>query len=298
MKRTGLVGTLLAALIVMSAVGRAQQPAPRPAAQPQPPAPPSPPSPPAQGATSQATVTLSDPSRPGTVKVNLLFGSLTVKASSARQVVVTSRTRSDVRRHDRNEDATGLRRLGRPSGLTAEEENNVVTVTAGGMSPAGDVEIQVPTRTNLQLTTVTGRIAVEGVDGDIEVNSVNGSITLTDVSGAVVAHATNGKVLATLKQAAPQKPMSFTSLNGSVDVTLPPAVKATLKLRSDQGEVYTDFDVQIQQQASTPTVTDSRARGGRYRVAIDNSIVGSVNGGGPEFELRTFNGNIYLRKAK
>jgi hypothetical protein len=81
-------------------------------------------------------------------------------------------------------------------------------------------------------------------------------------------------------------------------VTLPPGVKATLKLRSDQGEVYTDFDVQLQPQGSTPTVTDSRTRDGRYRVAINNSIVGTINGGGPEFELRTFNGNIYLRKAK
>ncbi len=28
------------------------------------------------------------------------------------------------------------------------------------------------------------------------------------------------------------------------------------------------------------------------------TIYGTVNGGGPDFELRTFNGNVYLRKGK
>ena len=35
-----------------------------------------------------------------------------------------------------------------------------------------------------------------------------------------------------------------------------------------------------------------------FRLAVNRSIQGAVNGGGPEFELRTYNGNIYLRKAK
>jgi len=243
------------------------------------------------------TVPFSDPSRPGTVKVSLIVGSISVKASSTtKEVIVTSRAFGQERR-DRSRDTTGLHRLGQSSGLSVEEDNNVVTVSVGRVR-SGDVELEVPVRTNVQLNTVNGRaVVVEGIEGDIEATTVNGSITLTGVSGAVVAHATNGQILATLKQVPPQKPMSFTSLNGSVDVTLPPSVKANLKLRSDQGDVYTDFDVQIQQGPRT-TVNDSRSGDGRYRLRIDNSILGTVNGGGPEIELRTFNGSIYLRKAK
>jgi hypothetical protein len=36
----------------------------------------------------------------------------------------------------------------------------------------------------------------------------------------------------------------------------------------------------------------------KYRLEMDRSIYGTINGGGPDFELRTFNGDIYLRKAK
>src|SRR5205823_1975864 len=49
------------------------------------------------------------------------------------------------------------------------------------------------------------------------------------------------------------KPMSFTSLHVDVDVTLPPNTKASLKMRTDRGEVLTDFDVQIQQRPATPS---------------------------------------------
>jgi hypothetical protein len=252
----------------------------------------------AQENTERVTAQFSDPSRPGTVKVSLLRGGMTVKASNGREVIVASRALSDQGR-DRSTAPSGLRRLTQPAGLTIEEENNVMSIGVGGIRNGADLDIQVPARTDLRLNAVSGGgVVVEGIEGDIEVTNVNGSITLTDVAGSVVAHATNGKVLVTLRQVTAQKPMSFTSLNGNVDVTLPATVKANLGLRTDHGDVYTDFDVQIQPQASKPTVEDARPSGGRYRIDVDRSIHGSVNGGGPEFELRTFNGNIYVRKGK
>ena len=127
---------------------------------------------------------------------------------------------------------------------------------------------------------------------------MNGPITLTDVAGSVVAHSMNGRVVATMLQVTNQKPMAFTSMNGSVDVTLPSSAKANLRLRSDRGDIYTDFDVQLQPQvAKTPTVQDSRTRGGRFRLEVDNSISGTINGGGAEIKFQNFNGNIYIRKA-
>jgi len=33
-------------------------------------------------------------------------------------------------------------------------------------------------------------------------------------------------------------------------------------------------------------------------VEINRAIYGNVNGGGPEIELRSFNGSIYLRKGQ
>jgi putative adhesin len=298
-----------------------------------------------QGNTNRLSVAFSDPSRPGTVKINIFNGGITVRAYSGKEVVVATEDTIVASRDGRETsvpqrpETAGLRRLSQRSGLRIEEENNVMTISSGRIFNDEDISVQVPTRTNLVLTTVNGDdVTVDGVDGAIEVTTVNAEIRLADVSGTVVAHATNGNVRVTLRQVTADKPLAFTSLNGDVDVTLPPSVKGNLKLRSDQGEVYTDFDVQIQQQRPTPnppkvgtappappapplpplpplppgaSADDLRereraarelarqVRGNRgNRIEIDTAIYGTINGGGPEFELRTFNGNIYLRKGK
>ena len=90
--------------------------------------------------------------------------------------------------------------------------------------------------------------------------------------------------------------MAFTSLNGTVDVTLPPATKANLRLRSDNGDVYSDFDVQWRRRHPR-RLRPSNSSNGRYRTGRNRSVVGAINGGGPEFELRTFNSNVYVRKG-
>ena len=191
----------------------------------------------------------------------------------------------------------GMRRLAQQPSLSVEERNNRMEIIAASGMVAVDMEILVPARTNLQLSTVNnGDINVEGIDGELEIGNVNGSITLKSVSGSVVAHTVNGKVLADLTRVTPQKPMAFTSLNGVVDITLPPSVKANLKLRTDNGSVYTDFELKTLSQ-SAPVVEDTRSAGGRYRVEVNRVIYGSVNGGGPDVEMRTFNGNIYVRKG-
>jgi hypothetical protein len=115
------------------------------------------------------------------------------------------------------------------------------------------------------------------------------------VAGAVVAHSVNGKITATMTRVAPDRQMAFTSLNGGVDVTLPASVKANFKLRSDQGDVFTDFDMQMR---PAPAAPEPRREGGRYRIEVNNAIYGSVNGGGPEYEMRTFHGNVYVRKGR
>jgi DUF4097 and DUF4098 domain-containing protein YvlB len=128
------------------------------------------------------------------------------------------------------------------------------------------------------------------------VSNTNGGITLNNVAGTVNAGTTNGNVRASMTRVDAQKEMAFTSLNGVVDVTLPPSTKANLRMRSDNGDVYSDFDVQLAPAA--PVVQESRSANGRYRISRNRSIVGAINGGGPEFELRTFNSNVYVRKGK
>ena len=42
---------------------------------------------------------------------------------------------------------------------------------------------------------------------------------------------------------------------------------------------------------------DDRGKGGKYRVKVDKTVKGTINGGGQEMQFKNFNGNIYIRKA-
>lgn len=247
----------------------------------------------------KATVPFSDASRPGTVKVGLISGSITVKGYAGKEVIVEALGRAEGHSRDRSRaEAEGLKRIpNTASGLKIEEENNVITVGTSSVNKPVDLTLQVPFHTSLKLKTINnGNIQVEQVEGEIEVNNINGAVTLTNVSGSAVAHALNGNVVVSLTKVDPAKSMSFSSLNGNIDVTFPADTKANVAMKSDQGEIYSDFDVHMDQSAQKPVVEDARGKGGAYRFRMDKTMYGTINGGGPEMQFKTFNGSIYIRK--
>ena len=245
----------------------------------------------------RVTVPLSDASRPALIEVSLVHGSITVRGANRKDVAVTARGEADRPSRRFDADASGLRRIPQTAGFRISEEGNRVKVSSDSPNRSITFEIEAPTRTNLKLSTVNGgEILVENIEGEIEVSNTNGGITLNNVGGSVNAGTTNGSVRATMTRVTAERAMAFTSLNGAVDVTLPPATRANLRMRSDNGDVFSDFDVQLA--PSAPVVQESRSTSGRYRISRNRSIVGAINGGGPEFELRTFNSNVYVRRGK
>ena len=238
------------------------------------------------------TVPLSDPSRPALVKASTVNGSITVHTHPGKDVIVEVGSRL------KTETApNGMRQImGGTSGMKVEEDGNVVRVTTSAMSRNSDVEIWVPSRASLNLRSVNGKgINVENVEGDIDVDSVNGGVNLKDVSGTVVAHALNGRLVVSLKKVTPDKPMSFSTLNGTVDVTLPASIAANMKISNHWGKVYTDFDMALTTETDVRTEKGAEGRP-RFRVQVDKTMTGKVNGGGPEITFRSMNGTIYIRK--
>jgi hypothetical protein len=245
------------------------------------------------------TVPFSDPTRPGTVRIGLINGGITVKAYSGREVIIEARTEDDSDSdRDRQNVRGGLRRIpNRSSGLTVEEDDNVMRVSSGSHNRTTNLVLQVPVQTSLKLScTNDGDITVDGVTGDVEANNTNGAVRLTNVSGSVVAHAFNEDLTVSMVRVDPQKPMSFSSFNGDIDVTLPATIKATMKMQTEMGDIYSDFDMQIQP-ATTQRVEDTRSSRGRYQIRIEKVVSGAVNGGGPEISFKNYNGDIRIRKG-
>jgi DUF4097 and DUF4098 domain-containing protein YvlB len=143
-----------------------------------------------------------------------------------------------------------------------------------------------------------GNIQVDRVTGEIDADDLNGAVKLTNISGSAVAHSLNEDVTVTFDKVTPGKSMSFSTMNGDVDVTMPPDTKARVKLKADNGEVYSDFDIKPEANPASPKIAETHGKDGRFRVQFDKVTYGAINGGGPEMQFTTFNGKIYLRKKK
>jgi DUF4097 and DUF4098 domain-containing protein YvlB len=245
-------------------------------------------------AQDKVTVPLSDPSRPVTLSASVLNGGITVKAGSAKDVIVEAR----VRDNDSGGDSGGRRRIPiNTTGLVVEEDDNQVEIGVDTQRTV-DLDITVPVKTSLTLRSVNnGDIKVTGVTGEIDVNNVNGAVTLSDISGNAVAHALNGDVLVSFRSVNSSKPMAFSSLNGDIEVTFPADLKAKVSIKSDNGDVYSDFDIKLSSDSTQPIVEDNRGKSGKYVVKIDKSIRGTINGGGQELQFTNFQGSIYIKKA-
>jgi DUF4097 and DUF4098 domain-containing protein YvlB len=252
-------------------------------------------------AQDKVTVPLTNPAQPATIKASMISGSITVTAGSGRDIVVSSSDGDTGRKPPKDKDVPppGMTRIGGRPGLDIEEDHNVVTISAGSMTSrnGANLTIEVPVNTNLELRTINGpAIDVTGVNGDLEIENTNGSIKLTNVSGSVVAHTLNGGVTVSMDRITGNKPMSFTSMNGKVDVTLPADTKARLRLKSDNGSIFSDFDVKLEPDSNKPVVEDTRPQNGKYKISIDRAVTGTINGGGPEYTFQTMNGNILIHK--
>ncbi|CAG5069190.1 hypothetical protein DYBT9623_01926 [Dyadobacter sp. CECT 9623] len=245
------------------------------------------------------TVPLSDPSKAGSLKVNLLNGSIRISGYAGKDVVIEATFKgSDNSDKPKDEQASGMRRIVASNGiqLTATEENNAITVSTKFVNKTMNLHIKVPQKFGLKATTVNdGNIIVENVSGELEIANVNGDITLTNVAGSAVANTINGALKATFKTIDSNSPMAFSTLNGNVDVTLPATAKFDVKIKSDRGEIYSDFDISIDK--SQPQATRSK-QDGMFQVSVEDWVKGKVNGGGSEIMIKNMNGNIYVRKAK
>ena len=278
----------------------------------------------------KVVVPLSKPGQPCTLKANLFNGGISVTGYNGKDVVVdielvtkklikegepipeppdepdidelekreleTLRTTREKAKKE-EEDLKGLKRIANISmDMSIHEEDNVVSINSESMRRTVNLVIQVPLNTTLKLNCYrNGDIVVEKVTGDLEAKNHQGLIQLNNIAGSAVVEAHRGYIIATFSGIDPTKPLSFSTFHGKLDVTYPAKTRATLKMKSDRGEIYTDFDIDIQSKSQTK---EKRSKSGKYTVTIEKGVFGIINGGGPEIYFQTHTGNIIIRKGK
>lgn len=240
------------------------------------------------------TIPLSNPGQDGKLKISLLYGSISVEAHQGKEVVIETTTKMKPKPAKTKD---GMRRIGDSSlEFSVEEYNNKIVIRSRKQNKRVDFIIKVPENFSLDLrATNNGNIKVEGVKGEMEISNLNGAITLINIGGSVIADALNKDIIVTFAKGYEKLPMAFTSLNGDLDITFPNNLAANIKAKTDQGEIYTDYEMKMTRDVNKD---EKKSSSGVYKVTVDKWVTGTINGGGAELLFKTMNGDIMIRSEK
>ena len=189
----------------------------------------------------ESILAFSDPTQPGHLSVQLGQGEVSIVGADVDQVTVNSDAEDSNRSQPR---ADGMRVIGSSSSFSLSESDNRMVLQSGSDSwgQSAEFEIVVPHNTNLDIVIrLGGEIEVANISGDVAIKGLNGEIELQDLRGGALVESMNGEIEASFLEVHPDRPLSFTSMNGEIEVTLPADAQANVRFRSQNGTIMTNF---------------------------------------------------------
>jgi len=165
----------------------------------------------------------------------------------------------------------------------------VVDSSAGGVSirtqyTGGDADhpasveyrIMVPRSANLEnVKLINGGLSLSGMAGPVKASSVNGSIKAERMEGTVELSTVNGFLEAGFQRISKCNPISLSSVNGPIKLSLPSGAGAHVSAHNMSGGINSDI-------------------GRSWRATGGHRLEAAVNGGGTQIKLHNVNGGISI----
>ena len=143
--------------------------------------------------------------------------------------------------------------------------------------------ISLPAGVPLETSGVNGDIRVTGITAPLTLATVNGRLDLSGI-GSVHGSTVNGSITAAFDALDWDGKSSLTTVNGSIDVTLPASANVSIHATTVSGSVSSDFPLQ--------------ARGFGLVCSPGGVLSGTLGAGGRDLNLATVNGSVHIRKAQ
>lgn len=160
--------------------------------------------------------------------------------------------------------------------------NSCAAGEGGQNSDNNDVSVaftvKVPAGVKFEGRTVNGGVTATDLRADASVSTVNGSVSV-QTAGFAEGETVNGDVDVVMGRIDSDKSLSFSTVNGSVDVTIPANAALDVRANTTNGDITTDFPLTVS---------------GRFG---PRQLKGTIGGGGRSMSLTTVNGNIKIHKG-
>jgi len=206
----------------------------------------------------------------GRVAIQNLYGDVRITAWDRDEVLVEATKRSS--------DAGRLSEARIVVDASPELVSIRTLYTGWDAGNAASVEyhIMVPRGASLEdVKLVNGGLSLSGMTGPVKASSVNGGITAERMEGQVELSTVNGFLDAGFQRIGKGHPISLSSVNGPIKVSLPSGARASVSALNLSGGIDADF-------------------GRPWRASCGHRLEAAVNGGGTRISLHNVNGGIAI----
>ncbi len=166
-----------------------------------------------------------------------------------------------------------------------QQFDNLFQIETNMFSFSNHVFVLIPERSSVAIfSRDIGNISVENLQGEVNAEANSGNITLKNIGGTVSAATVHGNIIADQTEQDEIKPLFISTFIGNIEIITPKETENTVLLSSELGNLYSNFKTM-----NTITVASDK------NISKNRTLSFDLNGGGTEFVLNTFKGDIYLR---
>ena len=213
----------------------------------------------------------------GRLEIENVNGRIHVTPSDGNQVEIVAQKKAKAVSDDAAKEALGrIEIIDTVSGSSVHVETKVPR-TNGMLGGSTEVSytVRVPAAMDVKFVTVNGGIEISRLTGRIAVETTNGGIVAREVGGPIAATTTNGGVEVDLTTVA-KGGVKLGCTNGGIKLRLPADAAATISASVANGGIDAD-GVRLE-------TTESSRR----------SLEARMNGGGPPIKIEGTNGGIKI----
>jgi len=130
------------------------------------------------------------------------------------------------------------------------------------------------------IALVSGSLEITGITGDVRASTVSGKLKASGLAGEARLSTVSGTLDATFDRLTETKPITLSSVNGAILMTLPSDSQAQLRANTLSGPITSDFGLDAQQTGY-----------------VGHQLYGQLGKGGVSIRLHSVNGSIGIRHA-
>ncbi len=130
-----------------------------------------------------------------------------------------------------------------------------------------------------EIETVNGSVTVSNMSNYTKISAVNGGVRAVNLRGTADLSTVNGKTEAEFESLQTTDKINLETVNGTVVLTLPSDINATVKASTVNGRINNDFSLPVKK--------------GKY---VGRDLYGRIGGGGVQIQLEAVNGTLSIKR--